>query len=189
MLRRKNYFIKKKFQIHFLSGFVVLLLVESLLIAGLFMYVSANTLTTGYFHSQLTIERTSNFFFISFLLITLIVVIGIGLIGILVFILLSHRIAGPLYRFEKVLKEMGLGDLAMRVDLRRTDQLVELKEALNTLLESLDERMGRIKGYVVEVQNLLAKKDNPEAASQLNALIALLKKEIDHFRVTPGSRK
>ena len=131
MIRRKNYFIKKRFQMGFIYRFILLLLLESLLIAGLFMYISSDTLTTGYFNYILKIERTSDFFFISFLLITSIVVIGMAMIGMAVFILLSHRIAGPLYRFEKDLAEMAQGDLTKRIALRKTDQLTELKEALN----------------------------------------------------------
>jgi methyl-accepting chemotaxis protein len=186
MLRRKNYLIKKRFQFNFLSGFVLLLVLESVFIAGLFMYVSHNTLTTGYFRSTLTIEQTPRFFLISFLLITLIVVLGMGLAGMVIFIVLSHRIAGPLYRVEKVLKEIGLGDFTTRVNLRRTDQLTELKEALNSLLEALDARMGRVKKCVEETQELLAKKNDPEMISELSSALARLRKEIDHFKVTSG---
>ena len=189
MIRRKNYFIKKKFQINFISRFIILLLLESVLTIALFMYVSSDTLTAGYFYSTLTVERTPHFFFISFLLITLIVIVGIGLAGMVVFVLLSHRIAGPLYRFEKVLKEIELGDFTTRVDLRRTDQLTELKEALNTLVGSLDSRMRRMKDRLAEAQELLSKKDDPESLSKLNKVIGLLKNEIDHFKITSSAKE
>ena len=85
MQKRKNYFIKKKFQFNFFSKFVLLLLIESALIISLFMYLSADTLTTGFQNSILTVERTQSFFFIPFVFITLIIVIGISLCGIIVF--------------------------------------------------------------------------------------------------------
>lgn len=184
MIRRKNYFIKKKFQVNFFYKFLIALLLESLLIAGLFMYVSNNTITTGYLDSILKIERTPNFFSVSFLLITLIVVVGVGVVGLAVFILLSHRIAGPLYRFEKTLKDIESGDLTTRIDLRRTDQLTELKEALNILVNSLDKHVGRVKTNLAEMEQIISKKDDPEAISKLNKAITKLKDEIGHFKVT-----
>ncbi len=186
MIRRKNYFIKKRFQISFLYRFILLLLLESVLIGWLFMYISNNTLTTGYLNSILRIERTSNFFFIQILFIMLIVGLGITIAGMIIFILLSHRIAGPLYRFEADLKEIGSGDLTKRINLRKTDQLAELKEALNALVGSFDQRMRRIKNNLAMVKKMLAEKDSPENNVKIRKAIELLEDEIDQFKVTSG---
>jgi len=188
MLRRRNYFIKKKFQVDFSYRFIILLLLEAAAIAGLFMYISSNTLTTGYSNSTLTIKHTSDFFFVPFLLIVAIVAIGIGIATMVVFILLSHRIAGPLYRFEKIINEIGAGDLTKRISLRKTDQLIELKEALNILMESLDQRLGRIKNNAAQLRELITKND-PSDRDKIYKAIELLKKEIDHFKVASGSRE
>ena len=115
MIRRTNYFIKKGFQFNFAAKFILLILLEAGLIAVLFMQVSGNTITTGYYDSILTIDRTPKFFLTPLLLIVLITAVGIGLSGMIVFILLSHRIAGPLYRFEKDLGDVSYGDLTKRI--------------------------------------------------------------------------
>lgn len=187
-MRRKNYFIKKRFQISFLYPFVVLLLIEAVLIATLFIYISGDTLTTGYLNSILTVDKTANFFMVSFLLIIFIVGIGIAIAALAIFVLLSHRIAGPLYRFEKVLNEITAGDLTKRISLRKTDQLNELKEALNILMESFDQRLGRMKGSLSDLRGLLSKND-PANSEKIYRAIELLKNEIDHFKVTSGSNK
>lgn len=181
---RKNYFVKKEFQMNFLLRFVALLVLESVLIAGLFMYVSTNTLTTGYMDYTLKIERTANFFLIPFILIAAMVVIGIGITGMIMFILLSHRIAGPLYRFEKILGQVEGGDLTTRVSLRKTDQLMALKGSLNVFIDSLDGRMGKVKRILEEAKALLSKKEDPQAMDKLEAVISRLKDEIEHFKVT-----
>ena len=111
MHKRRNYFVKKRFQLNFLSKFVMLLLIESVLITGLFIYVSSDTLTTGYLNSTLRIEKTPDFFMFSLVLIMLIAAVGMGITGMILFIFLSHRIAGPLFRFEKTLKIIEEGDL------------------------------------------------------------------------------
>ncbi len=187
MIRRKNYFIKKGFQINFAIKFMLLLLLEAALIAWLFMHISSDTLTTGYIDSILTIKSTPKFFFLPFGLVISIVATGMAITGMVVFILLSHRIAGPLYRFEKDLEEIGEGDLTKRINLRRTDQLMELKEALNTVIDSMDKRVLRIKNGLAQIQGLLPKKDDPEVAAKLNRAIELLTREIEQFKVTSGS--
>ena len=187
MFRRRNYLIKKKFQIGFFYRFAILAVLEAALIFGLFMHISTGTITAGYYNSILTVKHTPGFFFIQLLLIVLIVCIGISMAAMIVFILVSHRIAGPLYRFEKILNEIGKGDLTKRISLRKTDQLMELKEALNILMESFDQRLGRIKTNLVELKELLAKND-PANSEKIYKAVELLKHEIDHFKVTSGSK-
>lgn len=184
MQNRKNYFVKKGFQMNFLLRFLVLLILESILIAGLLMFVSGDTITTGYVNSILKIESTPYFFMVPFILITAIVMVGIGMAGMVVFILLSHRIAGPLYRFEKMLGQVEGGDLTTRISLRKTDQLVELKNSLNVFINSLDGRMGKIKRILEEAKTLLSKKEDPQTMTKLEAVISRLKDEIEHFKVT-----
>jgi len=184
MIRRRQYLIKKKFQIGFLARFIALLVIESVLIVSLFMYAASNTLTTGYANSTLRIERTASFFFVSFVLIILIVAIGIALAGLILFVLLSHRIAGPLYRFEKALKQIEEGDLTARINLRKSDQLVELKEAFNSLAHSLDARVGTIKAGLSEIERALAVNNDPRASANILDILKRLKDEIRHFKIT-----
>lgn len=185
MIRRANYFIKKGFQFNFAIKFMILILLEAGLIAWLFMQISGNTLTTGYTNSILTIESTPNFFLWPLLLIILITAIGIGIAGMVVFILLSHRIAGPLYRFEKDLGDVSYGDLTKRINLRKTDQLTEVKEALNSLIATFDERMARIKGALVELKSL-TDGGEPGNSAKIQVAVKKLKEEIDRFKVTSG---
>ena len=186
---RKNYLIKKRFQLNFLLKFVILLIVESLLVAGLFMYVSNDTITTGYLNSTLRIEKTTDFFFVSLILIVLITVIGIGMAGMIIFLLLSHRIAGPLYHFEAALKKAEDGDLTARIDLRKTDQLISLKESINSVFGSMDSRLGRVKKGLAELEELLLNSNDPQAVSKLKSKLSSIKDEIGYFKVSPISKE
>jgi len=185
MIRRTNYFIKKGFQFNFAFKFALLILLEAALIAGLFAQISGNTLTTGYSDSILTIERTPNFFLWPMLLVILITAVGISLAGMAVFIILSHRIAGPLYRFEKDLGDIGYGDLTKRISLRKTDQLTDIKEALNTLVDTFDERMARVKSLLTELK-ALTDKGEPGNSARIQNIVKKLKEEVDRFKVTSG---
>jgi len=72
------------------------------------------------------------------------VVIALGIVWFLS-ILLSHYIAGPIYRFEACLKLLKDGDLVHRARLRPHDELKSLAAAYNEGLESVHQRVRAIK--------------------------------------------
>jgi nitrogen fixation/metabolism regulation signal transduction histidine kinase len=168
----------------FVFGFLAVLVLFAALIAALFAYVSVNTVTTGYADSILKVEKTSKFFFVSFTLMTAIVLAGMSAIGMVIFILLSHRVAGPLYRIERIIKEVESGNLKGRIKLRKTDLLSELKDVINDLVISLDSRLSKLKGGIIEARRLTQKRDDPEAAVKLEKILGSLRSDIDHFKVT-----
>jgi methyl-accepting chemotaxis protein len=53
----------------------------------------------------------------------------------------THRFAGPLYRFQQVTERIAAGDLSIRVKLRKGDDLLELEEAMNRALAVLEENI------------------------------------------------
>jgi nitrate/nitrite-specific signal transduction histidine kinase len=50
----------------------------------------------------------------------------------------SHRVAGPMYRFEKMANELIRGNYAARVRIRKTDEFKEMARLLNYLAEGLE---------------------------------------------------
>lgn len=55
----------------------------------------------------------------------------------------SHRIAGPLVRFQMVLRQLAAGQKVERVTLRRDDLLVEFQNTFNEFLEQIDYQIPR----------------------------------------------
>ncbi|MFQ5330360.1 MAG: hypothetical protein ACE5D4_10285 [Thermodesulfobacteriota bacterium] len=145
---RRNIFIQRRFQADFSIKFLILILVESALAIGLFLYLSKDTITTGYSDSGLVISKTSDFFLPTLLLSNLIVVGITAIIGVVVFLIASHKLAGPLYRFEKTLENMGSGDLTHRFSLRQKDQMKSLADKINELNVKLEDNMLEIQGNV-----------------------------------------
>ena len=69
-----------------------------------------------------------------------IVLVKLGLclvIMLLISLYVSHRFAGPIYRFEKSAQIAASGDLTNRVCLRTGDELAELQDEFNGMLASL----------------------------------------------------
>ena len=155
--RRRNYFINKKFQTGFSIKFLVIIVIEAIMAVGLFLYLSKGTLTTGYIGSELKISRTYDFF-LPMLLLSNIIIVGVtGIIGIAVLIFMSHRIAGPMFRFEKVLDEISKGDLTYKFKLRQGDQFKELEKRINELTDILDSKAGNLKSGVTEISKMLSR--------------------------------
>ncbi|MCM2266163.1 MAG: hypothetical protein NDI60_00155 [Elusimicrobiales bacterium] len=51
----------------------------------------------------------------------------------------SHRMAGPIFKFEKSCATVAEGDLAHRVYLRKGDQLTELQDQFNNMAGAVNE--------------------------------------------------
>lgn len=60
-------------------------------------------------------------------------------------VFLSHQIAGPLYRFHRVLEELAAKDLRTRVHLRKHDEAKKLAQGFNKTVSELDRALGRMK--------------------------------------------
>lgn len=67
-------------------------------------------------------------------------VIVAALATTVVILYISHKIAGPLYRFEMICKEVGRGNLNVSAGLREKDQLGGLSEAFSEMLAQLRNR-------------------------------------------------
>lgn len=52
-------------------------------------------------------------------------------------VFVTHRFAGPLYRFRQLVDQMAEGDLSARFKLRKGDDLMDLETAVNRAIESL----------------------------------------------------
>jgi len=197
VFRRKNYFIKKKFQIDFSIKFLILIVVEAVLAIGLFIYLSKGTLTTSYLGSDLKIAKTSEFFLPTLLLSNLVILGVTGIVGIAVMIFISHKIAGPLYRFEQTLADISNGNLTYRFNLRQDDQLIQLAESINEFTEAMDKKAGDIKYNIHEILKLFSELQskmssdnqlsNEELQNQLQEVskkLIALKEAANYFRTS-----
>lgn len=171
--RRRNYFIKKKFQANFILKFCSLVVAGSIL-SGLIIYLmSKSTVTTVFENSRLSIKSTADFILPAVLLSSLMVIVVIGLAAIIITLLVSHKIAGPLYRMEKDVHEVASGNLKKRFNLRCTDELKLLAESLDGMAQNLRQGVDDIKSAVSELE-----KDLPAEAKEK---LARLKNSLDKF--------
>lgn len=65
-------------------------------------------------------------------------------------IYLTHKIAGPLYRFRKSFEAVEKGDLTTRIYLRRNDEGMSVANSFNQMIRVLDESVSSLKKTVRE---------------------------------------
>ncbi len=109
---------------------------------------------------------------------------------------LTNRLAGPLYRLDRVVQAVAAGDLSQRILLRKGDELQDLAEQINasvdlfesTLVE-IRERSGHLETVLRDIREW-AQTQEPPHPTWLPALEAALKdsegveKQIESFRLS-----
>lgn len=136
--RRKIYYIKKEFQRAFIVKFCLLVILGAVVSGAVIYLVSQGSATTVFENSRIKIKSTADFILPAVLLSTAAVTVLVGLASVIVTLYASHKIAGPIYRIEKDLEKVVAGDLRVRFNLRRNDQL----QALATMIEALIANIG-----------------------------------------------
>ena len=106
-------------------------------------------------------------------------------------VLVSHRIAGPLVGFRRVLKAVEEGNLSIRAKIRRADYLGRDAESINAMISGLSDRLREVQGEFgktyttwTEVRRKLSEAAAVEAAGSLENLGAqmeTLKARIGQF--------
>lgn len=146
--RRKQYFIKKRFQFRFILKFCLLLLGGVVISTALLFFLSKGTLTSSFRDSRLVIENTGSAILPAVIYTNLITLALISIAVIAVTLFVSHKIAGPMYRFENELKEVSQGNLTKHITLREEDQMTDIVDELNAMIVSLHDRVADIQSRV-----------------------------------------
>jgi methyl-accepting chemotaxis protein len=71
-------------------------------------------------------------------------------------IYLTHRLAGPLLRFEQTARELIRGNLALRIRLRKGDELHELAGLLNEVLDTIEPAFREIRESEAHVREAVS---------------------------------
>lgn len=59
----------------------------------------------------------------------------------------SHRLVGPVYRFDRTLRSLIDGDYSLRIKIRKKDEFKEVEALLNELAESLERKWSRDRAF------------------------------------------
>ncbi len=129
--RKRNYLINKDLQGKMVLKYLLLTVCGSILLGLFFAAASSDHITIRYDDSRVEVGNTPSILFSEILQSgALFLLIG-GVLIILITIVLTHKIAGPLYRFEQTLTAMCERKYDHQIYLRKGDEGKELGSLIN----------------------------------------------------------
>ena len=135
MNKRRKILIKRAFQLKYVGAILFFVLLITLISTitiymSIFPYLSEK-LANVYPQGRLVmVLRNANMKVLMSTAVVLPIAVWVG-------IMFSHRIAGPWYRMEVILREIAEGSLTARVNLRKGDELQSLGDAINEVTDNL----------------------------------------------------
>ena len=145
--RRKNYFIDKSFQTKFVLRFCALNILTSLLTGGIIYYWNRKTKTVAFEGLELVVKSTADFILPLLLQALVIVSLFIAVATIVVILVTSHKIAGPLYHLTLELKKIKEGDLRSPIHVRTQDQLQKVADEFEAMRAFYGGSLGSIQKH------------------------------------------
>lgn len=134
--QRRTIFIKKSLQLRYMVLIVTCVLC-GLAIMGLELAATLNDLFDAYpVLMQPVYDEfgpiVSAFFYKIAIYVLLVIIISA---------IVSHKMAGPVYRFEQTCKAIAKGDFSQRVHLRQGDRLTDLQNEFNKMMDVVQSRI------------------------------------------------
>lgn len=149
---RKRVVVKPGFQFKIALKLTLYIVIYSLLLGLVIFYPLYREL-----NSAVGIEEQAN---VSSIILYLHKRIWPGLLAVAVLagiqsIFSSHRIAGPMYRFEKMVGDLTRGNYSARIRIRKTDEFKEMAILLNGLAGELDIARARDGQFCADIKTRL----------------------------------
>lgn len=142
--QRKTILIKKKLQYRYIA-LISLSVLVAFLIVGLDLMWTVSKVVSDHPMMQPLLEdlfRMAPLFGIKIVMYMIIVLIVSAVV--------SHRLAGPIYKFEKSCATVASGDLTHRVWLRKGDQLTDLQDQFNNMTGVVNETVKQLEAFKAE---------------------------------------
>lgn len=173
--QRKTVLVKRALQLKYIGMVFLSVLVASMIVGGDVYYSLMRVMLT---ECPSVTDRVVQFNTV--LMVKVALYLGLML---LISLYVSHRFAGPIYRFEKSCQSLSTGDLTHRVSLRTGDELMELQEEFNGMAASLQALLQKDRNLAHRLSERveeIAKRLPAEAGASRDDLKAF-KLELDHL--------
>jgi len=163
--KRRNFFIKKDFQGKMILGFFLFVVGSIVLFTVILGMFSADSITMSYENNNLQLGQTPVMLLKNALAANWIFIIFGGSLLVFAALIVSHRIAGPQFRFEKALTNMLDGNLNDTIYLRTNDEGNSLASKINSFNSQLSQKIKEIDKYSQSIEELIEQMDKTDGSS------------------------
>jgi len=174
--RRKQLLVYKKVQYKYAALTVVLLLAYTLILLAAVFVPSLALFMSGVIPPSARAEAANALLLLNRFMWPGIaaVILFFGMISIVI----THRVAGPLFVIERMVRHLSEGNLSARIKLRKGDDLAEFVQSMNLMAENLESSVSELhergENLVALVRDL-----SPAPASEKHAKALAEVKEIE----------
>lgn len=137
--KRRRYLIHKKFQFRMIGTLIVLVLSATVIttLVNYFFFLSAVVDFTAEYRRAPT---GNELFAASFRPLIVILPVVFVVLAIMV-CLISHHIAGPIYRLKMYMKKVQDGDYSARLTFRKSDAIHDVADSFNDMVDSIRQNL------------------------------------------------
>lgn len=160
--KRRQFLVKRDFQSRFIFQFCILVFVSALISTGMILYFSRGSLTSMFSQSRLMVTDTARYLLPTVVYANLVTIVIIAVAVMLVTLFISHKVAGPLFHFEKDVKAIADGDLTLTIRLRKKDQLRELAQNINQMTSCLNRKVREIQTELEKIIHSASEEGAPQ---------------------------
>lgn len=177
-----NFSIKKRLQ------WRILVKIWSIILASLFV-----TGIIFYFYSDINVGKSYRLFhvkaesFLDFLIPVLLTGFFASLIlGVVASLFFPHAIAGPLYKIERELVDIGEGDLRKEIRIRKGDELKDLTDSFNVMIREFKDKIKTVNDISEQIGEIVARAEeegSDETVKKIKVASANLQEAIKQFEL------
>jgi len=172
--KKLNLAVKREFQRWMLKQVLVAVIVSAVVAALILYFYARQEVVGSFFDAHIKIRRVSD-------LLLPVVLAGSAVslaVGIFLSLFLPQKIAGPIYRIEQGLKQIGSGDLTTHIKLREGDTLQDLAENVNQTTASLRNQVHVAKAGCMELEQAVLAGDEERISKLLQCQKEIIAKII-----------
>lgn len=126
-------------------------------------------------HHSASLAQQQNTMLVSLCVLLTVLVLGIGFAGIVV----THKVAGPIYKMKRQIREVGEGRLVIPGKLRKGDELVDFFDAFDHMVKNLRARQEHEIALLDAAMEQLHSQRDPNALQPLRELRGEMKSALD----------
>ena len=183
---RKVYFIDKTFQKKFILKFCLVLIISAVAIGTVLFFFLRGASTVTVENARVLVKRTSDFI----LPVIFYSVLGgtflSACVALILTLVTSHKISGPLYRLKREIDGLKKGDFTRDFHIREDDQLQYLSKGLFDMNNILRGKHLLLKAKSHELKDFLEKSGlstGEDERGEVSVLAQELVSLVDYFHV------
>ncbi len=150
--KRRILFIQKAFQLRFIAKVTAVIVMGTALTGGLLYLFADQEFGRAFFSAHYQARSSWELLLPAVLAASFLAMCLVAVVAVVLTLYDSHKIGGPLYRFQLNLRSIAEGDLTLVTRLRASDELQPLTEAMNELTRSLRDKVQQVQAADEELR-------------------------------------